>query len=80
MDQTNNSKSTFPNGRETIRRCSTFANFFPTDTNDNKQLSLHEKVILDIGILKCKLGEIEEVISNIEDTLLKNVVSHMQQQ
>lgn len=53
-------------------RCLTYGNLNQANDVHKTQLSLHEKIFVEIDILKCKLSEIEDIIINIEKTLLKD--------
>ena len=72
-DETVNYKCNFLNSMEIKPRCLTYGNLHQADNIHKTQLSLHEKIFVEIAILKCKLSEIEDIIINIEKTLLKYV-------
>ena len=70
-DETVNYKCNFLNPMEIKEKCPTYGNLHQVDNVDKTQLSLHENISVEIGILKCKLSKIEDIIINIEKTLLR---------
>ena len=73
MNETVDYKSNFVDGTKQNTCCRAYGTLLPTNNVDKKHFSINDKIILEIGILKCKLSEIEDVINNMEITLLKDI-------
>ena len=73
MNETKVFRNNFDNATEPNAGCVTYAYSLSLNNIDKKYLSVTDKIILDIGIVKCKISEIKNVINNIESTLLKDV-------